>query len=111
MFAASAFEEPATPYGRTRRVAATDACPYDQELFDRLRAVRRKLSEERGLPAYFILHDAALRQMAREYPADERELALIGGVGEKRAQGFGAVFLDAIAEYLSEHPRQIFAGD
>jgi ATP-dependent DNA helicase RecQ len=108
MFAATAFEEPAAPSGRSRRPAAADDGPYDKELFERLRRVRRKLAEERGLPAYIILHDSALRQMAREYPANEGELTLISRVGEKRAQGFGAAFLSEIEEYLRHHPRQNF---
>ena len=94
IFAETSFEEPAASPARSRRAAAADESPYDKELFERLRAVRRKLAEERGLPAYFILHDAALRQMARDYPANEDELALISGVGEKRSRQFGAVFLD-----------------
>lgn len=30
--------------------------------------VRRRMAERRGLPAYMILHDSALREMARRYP-------------------------------------------
>ena len=71
--------------------------------------VRRKLAEGRGLPAYFILHDSALRQMARDYPSNTAELASISGVGEKRAKEFGAVFLTEIEEYLRHHSRQMFA--
>jgi ATP-dependent DNA helicase RecQ len=111
MFAATSFEEPEASSGRSRRGASADDGPYDKELFERLRQVRRKLAEGRGLPAYCILHDSALRQMAREYPANENELAMVSGVGEKRARGFGAAFLTAIEEYLREHPRQVFTGD
>ena len=111
IFAESSFEEPDRASGRSRRVVPAEEGPYDQELFERLRRVRRQLAEERGLPAYFILHDAALRQMAREYPANEDELALISGVGEKRAQGFGLAFLSEIEEYLRHNPRQMFGGD
>ena len=47
--------------------------------------------------------------MAREYPVNERELARIGGVGEKRVRDFGATLLAEIAAYLDNHPRQVFA--
>jgi ATP-dependent DNA helicase RecQ len=107
MFADSSFEEPDTSSGRSRRVAPADEGPYDKELFERLRGARRKLAEERGLPAYFILHDSALRQMARDYPMNEDELAGISGVGEKRARGFGPAFLSEIEQYLRHHPRQM----
>ena len=109
IFAETSFEEPSAASGRSRRTAASAEGPYDKELFERLRQVRRKLAESRGLPAYFILHDSALRQMARDYPANEGELALISGVGEKRAKEFGAVFLTEIEEYLRHHPRQVDA--
>ena len=75
IFADTSFEEPAAKPARPRRSAAADDGPYDEELFERLRAVRRKLAEGRGLPAYMILHDSALREMARIYPASEEELA------------------------------------
>ena len=66
--------------------------------------MRRKLAEERGLPAYCILHDSALRQIARECPASESDLALVSGVGEKRAKDFGAKFLAEIAAH--PHPEK-----
>jgi ATP-dependent DNA helicase RecQ len=106
IFAESSFEEPAAPSRRARPQPATAEGPYDMELFERLRRVRRQLAEERGLPAYFILHDAALRQMAREYPASEGALALISGVGQKKAQAFGSAIISEIEEYLRHHPRQ-----
>ena len=88
IFAATSFEEPAAEPADEDDAAPPDERPYDKELFERLRKVRRKLAEERGLPAYCILHDSALREMAREYPVNERELARISGVGEKQAARF-----------------------
>ena len=70
----------------------------------RLRVVRRKLAEGRGLPAYCILHDSALRQMAREYPETQEALASIPKVGPKRAAEFGSAFIGAITEYLRNNP-------
>ena len=46
--------------------------------------------------------DVALRQMARYYPANERDFALISGVGEKKLRDFGEIFLREIAHYLGE---------
>ncbi len=98
IFAATSFEEPPTKPVRTRRSADADDRPYDTELFERLRAVRRRLAEGRGVPAYVILHDSALREMARSYPTSEEELAAIPGVGAKRANDFAERFLAVIAE-------------
>jgi ATP-dependent DNA helicase RecQ len=101
MFADTSFQEPAPKPVRSGRAFPADDTPYDKELFERLRAVRRTLAEARSVPAYCILHDSSLRQMARVYPANEEEFARIPHVGAKRASEFGEKFLAVIAE----HPR------
>jgi ATP-dependent DNA helicase RecQ len=102
IFADSSFRAPAPARGRTQaRTVAADA-PYNGELFERLRQVRRQLAAERGVPAYIILHDSALHQIARECPANLEELARLHNVGPKRAQDFGGVFLSAISQFLRE---------
>jgi ATP-dependent DNA helicase RecQ len=83
----------------------------DEILFDRLRQLRKKLADERDVPAYIIFSDVALRQMARNYPASEREFARISGVGEKKLREFGDIFLGEIAAHLQTNARQIFADD
>ena len=83
----------------------------DEVLFERLRELRKKLADERDVPAYIIFSDVALRQMARNYPQSEGEFARISGVGEKKLREFGKVFLAEIALHLAANPRQIFADD
>ncbi len=81
----------------------------DETLFERLRELRKRLADERDVPAYIIFSDVALRQMARNYPANERDFARISGVGEKKLREFGEAFLNEIALHLATNPRQIFA--
>jgi ATP-dependent DNA helicase RecQ len=83
----------------------------DETLFERLRELRKRLADERDVPAYIIFSDVALRQMARNYPESERDFARISGVGEKKLREFGEVFLNEIALHLATNPRQIFADD
>ncbi len=83
----------------------------DEALFERLRALRKMLADERDVPAYIVFSDVALRQMARDYPANDRDFSRISGVGEKKLREFGGLFLGEIAAYLQTHPRQIFADD
>jgi len=97
-----------TPETKTRRVGEI-AC--DEALFDRLRQLRKRLADERTVPAYIVFSDVTLRQMARDYPAGERELSRISGIGEKKLREFGGVFLVEIAAYLQNNARQIFADD
>jgi len=83
----------------------------DEVLFERLRELRKRLADERDVPAYIVFSDVALRQMARNYPEGERDFARISGVGEKKLREFGEVFLLEIAAHLLTNPRQIFADD
>jgi ATP-dependent DNA helicase RecQ len=83
----------------------------DEELFERLRQLRKSLADERNVPAYIVFSDVSLRQMARFYPGNDEEFARVSGVGEKKLREFGAVFLAEVAGHLRSHPRQIFAED
>src|SRR5471030_2446791 len=83
----------------------------DETLFERLRELRKKLADERDVPAYIIFSDVSLRQIARNYPESENDFARISGVGEKKLREFGEVFLNEIALHLATNARQIFADD
>ena len=83
----------------------------DEVLFSRLRELRKRLADERDVPAYIIFSDVALRQMARNYPQTESDFARISGVGEKKLREFGTAFLGEIAAHLQTNARQIFADD
>ena len=81
----------------------------DEKLFDHLRRLRKKIADERGLPAYIIFSDVSLRQMARYYPTTESDFARINGVGERKLADFGKIFMDSISGYLSRNPRKTFS--
>ncbi len=81
----------------------------DEVLFSRLRELRKRLADERDVPAYIVFSDVALRQMARNYPQTESDFARISGVGEKKLREFGTAFLGEIAAHLQTNARQIFA--
>ena len=83
--------------------------PCDEALFNRLRQLRKKIADEMDVPAYIVFSDVSLRQMARDYPANEREFARVSGVGRKKLDEFGAAFLVEIARYLETNPRHAFA--
>jgi len=87
-----------SPANRTARTTRStdDTEPYDELLFASLREARRKIADERGVPAFVILHDSALRAIARHPPASIEDLAAIRNVGRKRAADFGEIILAAI---------------
>jgi ATP-dependent DNA helicase RecQ len=71
----------------------------DDELFETLRALRRTLAEERGIPPYLIFSDASLREMARARPTTEEAFLQVRGVGLRKLQELGPRFLACIREY------------
>ena len=91
---------------RVKRREGDIAC--DEVLFEHLRTLRKRLADERKVPAYVIFGDATLREMARAYPTRIGELEGITGVGEKKRAEFGETFTAAIAGFLETNPRVEF---
>ena len=85
------------------------AIECDEALFERLRALRRKLADERNVPAYVVFSDVSLREMARTYPTNANEFRRVPGVGEQKLKDFAELFLGEIRSYLATNSRQIFA--
>ncbi len=79
--------------------------PVDQpnpDLFERLRSLRKKLADERGVPPYVIFTDRVLRHMAAELPDSMPRLLRIPGVGERLAKTHGREFLVEIDRHVRE---------
>ncbi|MES2700567.1 MAG: DNA helicase RecQ [Pseudomonadota bacterium] len=73
--------------------------PVGDPLFDALRALRRELAKEAGVPPYVVFHDATLRDMATLRPATRSELGALPGVGAKKLEAYGDAFLAAIRQH------------
>lgn len=71
----------------------------DQGLFEALRKVRASLATKRGVPAYVVFGDAALRDMARRRPSDPDQFLEVKGVGERKRKQYGKTMLTAIKAY------------
>ncbi|MCC5858515.1 MAG: DNA helicase RecQ [Ectothiorhodospiraceae bacterium] len=69
----------------------------DQQLWEALRACRRRLAEAQGVPPYVIFHDATLLEMLDQRPVTLEQMAAIPGVGEARLAKYGQAFLDVLA--------------
>ncbi|MSO82451.1 MAG: DNA helicase RecQ [Acidobacteria bacterium] len=82
------------------RVEAESWQDVDRALFDRLRGVRLETARARGVPPYVIFHDATLREMARLRPTTIGALLEVKGVGARKADDLGEIFLDAIRAHL-----------
>jgi ATP-dependent DNA helicase RecQ len=79
-----------------RQGVAVDA--EDQDLWNALRACRKRLADEHGVPPYVIFHDATLREMLEFRPLTPDQLLSITGVGQSKLERFGDEFLEVIRE-------------
>ncbi|MBL4767721.1 MAG: DNA helicase RecQ [Rhodobacteraceae bacterium] len=68
----------------------------DAPLLSALKAKRRGLAESGRVPAYVIFTDRTLIEMAETRPADLDGMAGISGVGAKKLERYGAMFLEII---------------
>jgi ATP-dependent DNA helicase RecQ len=90
---------------RTRKTAAKTRLEeaswqgVDEELFDSLRALRREIAAERGVPAYVVLHDSTLRELSRLRPKSLDELRAVRGIGETKLADLGARLLERIERH------------
>jgi ATP-dependent DNA helicase RecQ len=81
---------------RRTRIEETSWRDVDEALFEKLRNLRREIATERGMPAYVILHDATLRELASVRPTTLEALRHIRGMGQRKLADFGARLLECI---------------
>jgi len=72
--------------------------PPEQELFDKLRALRREIASGLGVPPYVVFSDVTLEEFARERPQSRAAMLDVKGVGPKKFDSFGERFLAALAD-------------
>ena len=78
----------------------------DEELFEKLRALRKTIAEEMGTAPYIILSDKSLRSIAALKPTDLNTFADAYGIGEYKKNRFGKRFVELVCRHLSETPSQ-----
>ena len=77
----------------------------EAQAFEALRAVRRRVAEEQGVPPFVIFHDATLREMIAARPRTLAELGRVKGVGETKLRKYGPLLLDSILQAFGSGPR------
>jgi ATP-dependent DNA helicase RecQ len=82
---------------KAKRITSADLPPADASLFDILRQWRGQTAREQGVPAYVILHDRTLQELAARQPRTHAELLGISGIGEAKAGRYGAALLALIS--------------
>ncbi|HEX7628314.1 MAG TPA: RecQ family ATP-dependent DNA helicase, partial [Candidatus Methanoperedens sp.] len=71
----------------------------DDGLFEKLRALRKTLADAGNQPPYMIFNDATLKQMALRQPCNLADFRKITGVGDKKLERFGGIFIGEIRRF------------
>lgn len=84
-----------------QKVVTVKKSEIKNDLFEKLRLVRRELAIKANLPPYMIFSDATLAQMAQDKPSSVEEMSQIKGVGEFKLNKYGDDFLRVIKNFMS----------
>jgi superfamily II DNA helicase RecQ len=87
----------ADPSVRPPHIRTSAADDVDEELVTRLRSWRLERSQEDAVPAYVVLHDATLRELAALRPQTLDELAGVKGFGPVKLERYGDDLLAVLA--------------
>ena len=68
----------------------------NEDLFTTLRALRKRLADEHGMPPYMVFHDAALREMIVRRPRTLEQFSEVPGVGQAKLARYGEEFIAAL---------------
>ncbi|SNC75289.1 ATP-dependent DNA helicase RecQ [Hymenobacter gelipurpurascens] len=79
------------------------AAGHDEALFEMLKGLRKKIAQQKNLPPYVLFQDPSLKEMATTFPVKMDDLSHVGGVGQGKAQKFGAPFLALIQKYVEDN--------
>ncbi|MCB9306502.1 MAG: DNA helicase RecQ [Lewinellaceae bacterium] len=72
------------------------------ELFERLKMLRRSLAQQQGVPPYLIFSDATLDDMSQKRPLADADMLAVSGVGERKLQLYGDAFIEEIRRFVLE---------
>jgi len=81
----------------------TEEQEYDKNLVKELKGLRMDMAEREHVPAYNIVADNTLIELAMYLPATFDELKQISGFGDYKVGKYGASFLGVIKKYAAEH--------
>ena len=88
--------------GRGRK-AQNNLKNADSVLWEALRACRKTLAEEFGVPPFVIFHDATLMEMVERQPQNHDQFSKITGVGEKKLDAYADAFLKVIEQHINSN--------
>ena len=85
--------------GRAALSSASLAHPENNRLWEALRALRKQLAADQGVPPYVIFQDSVLMDMVQVRPRSLAEFGKLFGIGARKLERYGADFLGVIREH------------
>jgi ATP-dependent DNA helicase RecQ len=74
----------------------------DRGLFEALRTLRKTLADAENSPPFIIFHDSSLKQMAAKRPCTPEDFRKITGVGDKKLESYGSIFISEIKRFCEK---------
>ncbi len=95
----------APPQKRSRSARETNLPGVDPALRGYLREWRREMAKEKSTPAFVVMHDTTLDEICRLRPRSNAELLRVSGIGERKAELYGAQILAALSRIRERSAR------
>ena len=102
--------KPAEKPAKVSKVVEDSWEGVDKGLFEALRKLRTSIARKKGVPAYIVFGDAALRDMARRRPSNPVKLLEVKGIGEKKRRQYGDVVLAEMKDYCQANSLDMDVG-
>lgn len=95
-----------TDYKRTKTIDRSSLIEksysdIDRDLFEKLRMMRLKISKVQGVPPYVVFSDNTLKDICVKKPTTKRELLMVSGIGQMKADKYGNAVIKEIKEYMA----------
>jgi ATP-dependent DNA helicase RecQ len=84
------------PASRSAKGTQLVADAKQEELFVQLKALRRTIADEQGVPAFVVFSDATLLEMVTRHPKSESDLLDVPGIGPVKLERYGQAFLELL---------------
>lgn len=81
------------------RPAAAPLAADSQELFEALRALRKRLADAQGFPPYIVMSDKVLQNLCEARPQTVEAFGTVSGIGEFKKEKYGKDFVEVIRRF------------
>ena len=92
-------------FSKTKKIEnqSVKASVIDDDLFNKLKILRKEIAKSKSLPPYAIFQEFSLEDMTYKYPETIDEFKNINGVGEGKVNKFGSQFIELIKKHIQEN--------